>query len=99
MKVHDRDCQDRGVKARAEVYRLPAGEIVYMERDINVEGWARITRLSCCAAHKAKPDTRWCRWTYVSADDADSALAAWDPETAAAPCGWFVCGQAKNSNL
>jgi hypothetical protein len=100
MKFGDRDCRGNEVKPRAEVYRLPNGQIVYMERDINVEGWARITRLSNCVNADASADGRWSRWTYTSADDADSALAAWDPEEAAAPMGWFLCGQAnKNSPI
>jgi hypothetical protein len=94
MKFHDRDSGDRGMKPRAEVYRLPDGQVVYMERDINVEGWARITRLSKCIGSTTTADSRW---TYTSADDAASALAAWDPEKTKAPAGWFICGQGKNS--
>ncbi len=78
----------------AEVYRLANGSIVYIEKDINVAGWARITRLAnltpACSC-------RWTRWTYASEADAQSALADWDPDTAAAPAGWVTCGQAKTA--
>jgi hypothetical protein len=75
---------------RAKVYRLANGRIVYIEKDINAQGWARITMVGasgnpCCA-----------RWTYASAADAESALADWDPEAAPAPAGWFLCGQRKS---
>jgi hypothetical protein len=98
MKFLDRELTDRTDRShcpRAEVYRLADGQIVYMERDINVAGWARITRLAKSASSTAVAPGSWCRWTYASAADAASALAEWDPESAPAPAGWFLCGQAK----
>jgi hypothetical protein len=98
MKFLDRELAGRTNRShcpRAEVYRLADGQIVYMERDINVAGWARITRLAKSASSTAVAPESWCRWTYASAADAASALAEWDPESAPAPAGWFLCGQAK----
>jgi hypothetical protein len=98
MKVLDPELaaySNRSHCPRAEVYRLADGQIVYMERDINVAGWARITRLTKSASSTAVAPGSWCRWTYASAADAASALAEWDPEIAPAPTGWFLCGQAK----
>jgi hypothetical protein len=97
MNFLAREMDDRcgGSRAsRAKVYRLANGRIVYIEKDINVQGWARITMVGasdtpghpCCA-----------RWTYASAADAESALADWDPDAAPAPAGWFLCGQRKPS--
>jgi hypothetical protein len=89
------DRNNRSHCPRAEVYRLADGQIVYMERDINVAGWARITRLTKSASSTAVAPGSWSRWTYASAADAASALAEWDPERAPAPAGWFLCGQGK----
>jgi hypothetical protein len=83
---------------RAEVFRLPDGQVVYFERDINASGWARITRLSKRVGSD-DPSQLCARWTYSSAAEAASALAEWDPETAAAPpAGGQPSGHAKNSS-
>jgi len=83
-------------KPRAEVYRLGTGQVVYIERDINVAGWARITRLST-SADSGTVSSPWSRWTYSCAADAAHALAEWDPDIAPAPAGWFLSGQAKTT--
>ena len=97
MKFLNRELTSQsGNTPRAEVFRLPDGQIVYFERDINASGWARITRLSKRVGSEGTSQP-WARWTYTSAAEAALALAEWDPETPAAPAGGLRSRQAKNS--
>jgi hypothetical protein len=99
MKFLNRELTSQsGNTPRAEVFRLPNGQIVYFERDINASGWARITRL--CKRVGSDDASQPCtRWTYPSAAEAVSALAEWDPETAAAPAGGLAPKPVKNSSV
>jgi hypothetical protein len=101
MKFLNRElacCQSGSSSPRAEVFRLPDGQIVYFERDINAAGWARITRLSKHVGSDGSPQA-WARWTYASAAEAVSALAEWDPENAAGPGGASLSRPVKNSSV
>lgn len=75
----------KGSRLSTDVFRLPSGEIVYLQRSIDAADWACIVLFSPCDDGSAPSESK--HWNYASEFEAEAALAAWEPELSPAPSG------------